>query len=186
MTPDPDPLFRTAGPEDAQAVAGLHADSWRRHYRGAFADSFLDGDVVGHLTRLWSDRLTAASPRAHTVIAECDGELVGLAHTQFDEDPRWGALVDNLHVRHGLKRHGIGTRLLAAAAAAVLDRPASSGLHLWVLAQNSPAQAFYSARGGTPVERAHAPAPGGDPARLNGRPECLRYVWPDPSVLLAG
>jgi hypothetical protein len=24
----------------------LHADSWRRHYRGAYADAFLDGDVL--------------------------------------------------------------------------------------------------------------------------------------------
>jgi hypothetical protein len=31
--------FREAGPGDAGAIAGLHADSWRRHYRGAFSDS---------------------------------------------------------------------------------------------------------------------------------------------------
>jgi hypothetical protein len=34
--------FRAAGPGDGPAVAGLHADSWRRHYRGAFSDAFLD------------------------------------------------------------------------------------------------------------------------------------------------
>ncbi len=38
--------LRHAGPEDAEQVAALHADSWRRHYRGAYADSYLDGDVV--------------------------------------------------------------------------------------------------------------------------------------------
>jgi hypothetical protein len=38
--------FRPAGPDDAEKVGMLHADSWRRHYRGAYADSFLDGDVV--------------------------------------------------------------------------------------------------------------------------------------------
>ena len=34
--------YRAAGPDDAPAIATLHADSWRRHYRGAFADAFLD------------------------------------------------------------------------------------------------------------------------------------------------
>lgn len=38
--------FRLAVPDDAEAVAMLHATSWRRHYRGAYSDAFLDGDVV--------------------------------------------------------------------------------------------------------------------------------------------
>ncbi len=33
--------FRLASPADAKAVADLHADSWRRHYRGAYSDAFL-------------------------------------------------------------------------------------------------------------------------------------------------
>ena len=41
--------FRAAGPGDANAIAGLHADSWQRHYRGAFSDAFLDHDVAGYL-----------------------------------------------------------------------------------------------------------------------------------------
>ena len=41
--------LRTAGPADADRVAGLHVASWRRHYRGAYADSFLDSDVVDDL-----------------------------------------------------------------------------------------------------------------------------------------
>lgn len=95
-----------------------------------------------------------------------------------------GALLDNLHVARGLQRQGIGTQLLAMPARAVLDSSASSGLYLWVLKQNSNAQAFYASRGGTCVERKHVPPPGGDPARLNGRPVCLRYAWRDPSQLL--
>ena len=49
MTSPDDLRFRSAEAGDAAAVAGLHADSWRRHYRGAFSDAFLDGDVVGYL-----------------------------------------------------------------------------------------------------------------------------------------
>jgi GNAT superfamily N-acetyltransferase len=117
--------FRAAGRDDARAVAELHADSWRRHYRGAYSD----------------------------------------------------ALLDNLHVAYGLKRRGIGTRLLTLTRQAVRDWSPSSGLYLWVLEQNSDARAFYAAQGGVCVERDDVPPPGGDPARLTGQPVGLRYAW---------
>jgi GNAT superfamily N-acetyltransferase len=171
--------FRAAGPDDARAIAGLHADSWRRHYRGAYSDAFLDGDVTGYLLQVWTGRMGAPEPHARTILAERDGQVVGLAHTLVDADPMWGALLDNLHVVHGLKRHGIGTRLLALTRQAVQDWSPSSGLYLWVLEQNSAARAFYAAQGGVCVERADVPAPGGDPARLAGQPIGLRYAWRD-------
>ena len=178
--------FRAACPGDAHAIAGLHADSWQRHYRGAFSDAFLDHDVAGYLLPLWAARLATPDPRARTILAEYGGKVVGLAHTLLGEDAHWGAFLDNLHVAAGLKRHGIGTRLLALTGQAVLDWSPPSGLYLWVLEQNRDARAFYAARGGTCVERAEVPPPGGDPARLNGEPIGLRYAWPDPSRLLAG
>jgi GNAT superfamily N-acetyltransferase len=180
------PRFRAACPGDAHDVAGLHADSWQRHYRGAYSDAFLDNGVTGYLLPLWTGRLDSPNPRARTILAERDGEVVGLAHTLLGEDATWGAFIDNLHVAHGLKRLGIGTRLLALTARAVLDWSPSSGLYLWVLEQNSDARAFYTARGGACVERAEVPPPGADAARLNGKPMGLRYVWRDPSKLLAG
>jgi hypothetical protein len=57
-------------------------------------------------------------------------------------------------------------------------------LYLWVLEQNTAAQAFYEAKGGRCVERGLAPPPGGDPDRLVGAPRRLRYIWPDPGDLL--
>lgn len=178
--------FRAARPGDAHAIAGLHADSWQRHYRGAFSDAFLDNDAAGYLLPLWTERLATPDPQARTILAERDGAVVGLAHTLLGQDATWGAFIDNLHVLHGLKRQGIGTRLLALTGQAVLDRSPSSGLYLWVLEQNRDARAFYAARGGTCVERAEVPPPGGDASRLNGKPMGLRYAWPDPSKLLAG
>jgi GNAT superfamily N-acetyltransferase len=186
MRASTDLWFRAAGPGDAHAIAGLHADSWQRHYRGAYSDAFLDNDATGYLRPLWTERLATPNPHARTILAERDGAIVGLAHTLLGQDPTWGAFIDNLHVAHGLKRQGIGTRLLALTAQAVLDWSPSSGLYLWVLEQNSDARTFYAARGGTCVERDEVPPPGGDAARLNGKPTGLRYVWPDPSKLLAG
>jgi acetyltransferase (GNAT) family protein len=184
MTPPDDLRFRAAGAADAAAVARLHADSWRRHYRGAYSDSFLDGDAGGYLLAMWTERLSPPDPQARTIVAELGGEVVGLAHTRFGSDAVFGALLDNLHVTYGLKRLGIGTRLLALTGQAVLDHSPASGLYLWVLEQNAAGRAFYTARGGTCVETRAVPPPDGDPTRLNGSPRCQRFAWPDPSKLV--
>jgi GNAT superfamily N-acetyltransferase len=177
--------FRAARACDAQAIATLHADSWQRHYRGAFSDAFLDHDAAGYLLPLWTARLAIPDLRARTILAECDGAIIGFAHTLLRHDRARGAFLDNLHVAHGLKRQGIGTRLLTLTAQAVLDASPTSGLYLWVLEQNSDARAFYTARGAVCVDRLQVPPPGGDPARLNGKPITLAYAWHDPATLLA-
>jgi GNAT superfamily N-acetyltransferase len=176
-------IVRRAELDDAVAVGGLHADSWRRHYRGAYSDSFLDGDVVGDRITTWTQRLSAPTVPAATILAEDRGALVGFAHVVFDEDPEFGSLLDNLHVVHDRKRGGIGTRLMAEAARSVIQHGAG-GLYLWVLEQNVDAQAFYRARGGVCVGRRLVQAPGGIADRLNGSPSGLRVVWRDPSMLL--
>jgi len=170
--------YREATAADAETIARLHADSWRRNYRGAFSDAFLDGDVLEDRLTVWADRLASADSGRRTIVADHDGTVVGFAHSVFDDHPTWGALLDNLHVAHAVKRAGIGRRLLGHTAAAVLDRTPSTGLYLWVLEQNTPAQAFYDALGGTSVERGLSHPPGGGSAAR------LRYVWPDPSVVL--
>jgi GNAT superfamily N-acetyltransferase len=177
------PQFRLADATDAKAVADLHADSWRRYYRGAYSDDFLDGDVVADRLEVWADRLREPDPRRYTLLAE-DGGLVGFANTVFDDDPTWGALLDNLHVADGHKRRGIGSRLLALTVAAVIERAQRTGMYLWVLEQNVDAQAFYEARGGSCVERRLVSPPGGIASRLTGAPAKLRYAWPEPAVLL--
>ncbi|HEY7631894.1 MAG TPA: GNAT family N-acetyltransferase [Thermoleophilaceae bacterium] len=175
--------FRLASPADAVAVARLHADSWRRHYRGAFADAYLDGDVYDERIAVWTERLREPDERRCTILAE-DGAPVGFANTYFDDDPEWGALVDNLHVAHGHQRRGIGARLLALTAKALLERPEPTGLYLWVLEQNRDGQAFYETRGGKCVGRRPVPPPGGVATRLTGSPIGLRYAWAEPDQLL--
>ncbi|MBA3339752.1 MAG: GNAT family N-acetyltransferase, partial [Geodermatophilaceae bacterium] len=137
--------FRHASPSDAGAIAALHADSWRRHYRGAYSDAFLDSDVASDRLVVWTGRLRARDPLHYTMVVEDGGGLVGFAHTAFDEDSTWGSLLDNLHVGHGHTRRGIGSQLLASTVSAVLER--RTGLYLWVQEQNVAAQAFYDAHG---------------------------------------
>jgi ribosomal protein S18 acetylase RimI-like enzyme len=177
-----EPQFRLARPDDAEAVANLHADSWRLHYRGAYSDAFLDGDVLSDRLAVWTDRLREPDPRRYTILAE-HGSLVGFANTFFDDDPTWGALLDNLHVADGHKRQGIGSRLLVLTAEAVLERPKRTGLYVWVLEQNLGAQAFYRARNGRRVGLDLVSPPGRIASRLTGSPAKLRFAWPEPAVL---
>jgi GNAT superfamily N-acetyltransferase len=174
--------LRSAGEADAERIGLLHADSWRRHYRGAYADSFLDGDIAADRRAVWSERL-AAPGASRTILAELDGRLVGFVHVVFDKDPEWGSLVDNLHVVHDRRRTGLGTRLLSRAAHAAGQQASSAAIHLLVLRQNAAAQGFYLACGATCAETIATSAPGGDPTRLNGTPRSLRMVWPDAAEL---
>ena len=174
--------YRRATVGDAEAIASLHAESWRRNYRGAYSDDFLDGDVHDDRRRVWTTRLADPSSTDRTVVATADAHVVGFAHVVPESDPTWGALLENLHVTHDLRGGGIGTQLLALSARTALD-DGSPGLFLWVLEQNVAAQAFCEARGGTQVERGLVPAPGGVGTRLAGTPTRFRYVWTDPTVL---
>jgi ribosomal protein S18 acetylase RimI-like enzyme len=150
----------------------LHADSWRRNYRGAYPDEFLDNEVEEERLTVWTRRLEHPVPTVRTVVAERAG-IVGFVHVVLDEDPAWGSLIDNLHVANGAKRQGIGASLMAHAAQFVIDERPGTPLYLLV---NHAAQAFYNAGGGTCVEtRSRAPQPG----------TSLRYAWPDPARLLS-
>ena len=70
---------------------------------------------------------------------------------------------------------------MAAAAQALLDEdPSSPRIYLWVLEQNTAAQAFYEARGGRRVGRGIVNPPGGGPTSTK-----FRYAWPDAATLIA-
>lgn len=185
-SPDPSAVrFRAACSDDVAAVADLHADSWRRHYRGAYADAFLDGDIRSERRAVWTSRLAETGPTA-TIVAEDATGLVGFVHVILDEDHRWGSLIDNLHVRSSRRRGGVGTTLLAQAADAIGRRATTPAAYLWVLEQNTAAQEFYRSRGGAFVERAAVPPPGGDASRLTGTPYGIRVAWPQGLTATAG
>jgi len=170
--------LRPATDADVAAIAWLHADSWRRSYRGIYSDAYLDDDVDAERLAAWTERFARPRPDQRTVLAEDDGELVGFVHTLLDDDPTWGALLDNLHVRADWQRRGLGSALVTASARAVVDERPGRALYLWVLERNARARAFYAARGGAEVERAEETAPDGTPIAA------LRVAWPDPKTAI--
>lgn len=164
--------IRPATADDIEGIAMLHAESWRRHYRGAYRDEFLDGGVYDDRRSVWTQRLAEPSVPTITLVAD-NGDLAGFVHVVLDEDPTWGSLIDNLHVQYATKRRGIGRALMAKAAAETLTRTSTRQLYLWVLEGNHGAQAFYEAVGGEYAgSKEVVPAGGG---RITG----LRYIWPD-------
>ena len=141
--------------------------------------------MVADRLDVWAQRLSIGDGSTTTLLAEDDGAFVGFVHVVFDADPRWGSLVDNLHVVWARKRSGVGRSLLSAVGGAVLEH-GDRGVYLWVLEQNTAAQAFYEALGGRRADRRLVPPPGGRADRLNGSPMGLRYVWADPAELVGG
>src|SRR5688572_33401747 len=87
--------YRAATASDAEAIARLHARSWRESYRGAFLDAFLDGDLVAERLGVWQQRL-AAPPASQLVRLAVDGaSLAGFVCAYGGHDPEWGSFVDN-------------------------------------------------------------------------------------------
>jgi catechol 2,3-dioxygenase-like lactoylglutathione lyase family enzyme len=174
---------RQAVAGDGEAIARLHAASWRRHYRGAYSAHYLDSDLETERLRVWGERLQTSSASV-TLVAEDYADCIGFVHVRFDADDKWGALIDNLHVSFLNQRRGVGSRLLEAAAQAVLQQRQDCGLYLWVQEQNMAAQAFYLRSGGRIVERAPVPPPVGDRRNLDGTPFMLRVMWVNAHALL--
>lgn len=168
--------FRHANPSDHDRIATLHTASWRSAYRGILADTYLDGPIKAERAQRWLLRLTTNQPDRQLVLfAErtADQNLLGFVCVLLDDDPAWGACLDNLHVRPDLTGAGIGRLLLVHAARWVSLAAPDSALHLWVFAANIQAQRFYERMGGETVEQVIKPMPDG------GTIPSLRYVWRD-------
>ena len=73
-------IIRPSRATDAPQVARLHADSWRRHYRGAYSDLYLDGDVDDDRLAVWTQRLAHDTAERFTLVAERRDSLVGFVH----------------------------------------------------------------------------------------------------------
>jgi ribosomal protein S18 acetylase RimI-like enzyme len=171
--------LREATTDDAAEIASLHTSSWRAAYQSILDPAFLAGPVESDRMAVWSTRLTNPRDDQHITVAVEQGVLVGFICVFGDEDPKWGARVDNLHVAPSARGRGIGAILLKSAASWVADRYPGSALYLWVFEMNALACKFYTRLGGTVVEKSVTKIPSAGGAFV------LRFYWASPTDLLS-
>jgi GNAT superfamily N-acetyltransferase len=172
-------IIRIATAADAEAIAQLHAASWRTAYRGIYTDDYLDNYAAEDRRTVWLERFAAPLARRCTILAEGDGRLEGFICVEGAQDPNWGSLIDNLHVAPTLKRSGIGRILMRGGSAWLRARYASLPVYLWVLEANNDARRFYESLGATNAET--VPTNTADSATNSS----CRYTWPSPEALMA-
>lgn len=123
--------LRQARDGDAAEVAEVLIAS-----RGAyqpFAPMAHSGDEVRHWVA------SHLVPTGNVTVAMCEAQVVGVLATSFDGRCAW---IDQLFVRPGWLRQGIGTALLDHAHA-TLPRP----LRLYTFQANAGARSFYERHG---------------------------------------
>jgi ribosomal protein S18 acetylase RimI-like enzyme len=140
--------IRPATVADADAIAALHAASWRSAYRG-----ILKGDTLGPTLDTdrrahWRAELAAIAPTDTVLIADGRGFIAVWA----EGDLGFGAYIDNLHVHPERRSAGLGRQLLGAAIRQVAGR-GEARAYLWVFDGNTRAIEFYRRLGGEIVEQ---------------------------------
>lgn len=134
-------VIRPAQRADFNAIAALHAASWKDAYRGLLSDAYLAGQVGIDLGRRWSQLELKGDD--FVLVAEAEGKIIGFLMMWV----RDGGYLDNLHVHPTLRSSGIGVKLLRAAALK-LDELGHRTFYLWVLEENIAARRFYERHGG--------------------------------------
>ncbi len=163
--------IRIARAEDASIIAQIHAKNWQQHYRGILSDDYLDNQAEEERVEVWTKRFSEKRSNQHTLLAEVNGETIGFACVIGNEDPKWGSLLDNLHVSTQAQGQGIGTILLKAAAKWSFEHFPNNSFYLLVYEQNQKALQFYRNLGGTPSEKIVLRNPDGSEAIT------IRVVW---------
>jgi hypothetical protein len=139
--------IREASAADADAIARLHAASWRSAYRGILKETTLGPGLEAERRAHWRGKLAALGPEDTVLIADGLGFIAAWAKG----DPGFGAYIDNLHVHPDRRGAGLGRRLLGAAMRQVARR-GESRVYLWVFDANIRTIDFYRRLGGEIVE----------------------------------
>jgi ribosomal protein S18 acetylase RimI-like enzyme len=169
--------LRPARFEDYTAIAALHAQSWKRHYRGIYFDIFLEQEVENDRLAVWRERLETPPQNQRVTIAVQNGAVIGFSCIYINDHPAFGTLLDNLHVSAHHQQSGIGRMLLQACARLILEQGEQPNMYLWVYEQNVQAVKVYEHLGGRRYETVLKQNADGGSAVSH------RYVWPDVAVL---
>jgi ribosomal protein S18 acetylase RimI-like enzyme len=163
--------YRKAKRDEAQAIAILHAQSWQVAYKGILSDAYLEHEVLPNRLQVWAERFSRREKNRWICVVVEKGELKGFVCVYGNEDPKWGSLIDNLHVLPALKGQGIGKRLMEEAEKWITEKYPNPNFYLWVYEENHPSRGFYEKMGGENVETQLYDNVDG------GSSNVLRYAW---------
>src|ERR1700722_12322057 len=158
--------IRRATPEDAEAIARVHVESWQTSYRGILPDGFLEDLSVADRTKHWKRNLTepesgiagisSAAPSGHATFVALgpDKGVVGFCSAGPNRGgaQTFAGEVYAIYLLDGAKRQGLGRALFLEAARWLATRQLEP-LVVWVLADNQRAREFYRALGGRELEQ---------------------------------
>ena len=169
--------LRQAQFSDYAAIAKLHADNWRKTYRGILSDQYLDDEIEQDRLDVWRERLQSPPDNQFITIAMSDDNLVGFSCVFLNDDSTYGSLIDNLHVAPDFQRQGIGKMLVKESARHVCEKADNKKMYLWVFEANRNARIAYQYMGGTHVETVDKRNPDDTISRT------CRIFWSDASKI---
>ena len=153
--------LRLATPADAEAIAALHAASWRSTYDSVLSAAYLEKSVPSERRAVWAQRLASPKGNQYMVVAEKKAVMVGFACVFVAEHAERGSYLDNLHVSSVLQGQGVGTALVSNVAQWCERQAPGRGLYLSVNQGNYRAQKFYFHLGARNAEAGVWNAPDG-------------------------
>lgn len=149
-------MIRPATPDDAEAVARVHVETWRAAYAHALSPEGLVGLSVTQRAEMHR--------RSPPVVAEVDGEIVGFVSVGPGADPDTDGELYAIYVLPDHWGGGIGRALMQAGEERLRELGHRHAI-LWVLEDNPRARRFYEAAGWTldgtrrPIEIFGQPVP---------------------------
>jgi ribosomal protein S18 acetylase RimI-like enzyme len=171
----------TAG--DISDLASIHAEGWKATYAGLVDRAFLDSLSVERRAAEWRAWLAAGDMQV--LLARQDGHPAGFISFgrlktpppgMSPIRPLYGSEVYAIYLLPEYWRRGIGAALMRAAAETLKGQKQTS-LCLWVIEQNTRAQAFYDRLGGQRI--------GKKPTDIGGKKFTeICYAWRDTQTLI--
>src|SRR4051812_39732747 len=109
--------IRPADPNDADAIAKVHVDSWRTTYKGLVPDDYLASLAYEQRAEMWRDILTNFAETNFVYVAEAGhNQIVGFVSggPERNNDPIYVGELYAIYLLDAYQRQGIGRQLMLA------------------------------------------------------------------------
>jgi GNAT superfamily N-acetyltransferase len=171
-------IIRNATPEDAQAIARVHVDSWRTTYTGIVPDEHLANLSVERSQARWQEHIITHPEQRAFVVEFPPDQIVGMASCGPIREPvgEMDGELYGLYLLKAFQGKGLGRALVLQVVQHLADQGFQS-LALWCLKEN-PSCGFYLRMGGQPTcEKT---------IEIGGKQLLeVAFTWPDLRTLLA-